>query len=68
MIVSTHAVSTRALCILARFYVWFVTVEIHIIDDDGGIIDAGLLAAFGALLHFRKPHTSIQNEELIIVC
>ncbi|KAH7826824.1 putative exosome complex exonuclease [Monocercomonoides exilis] len=60
------SISTRALCVLATVHVWDIDVNIHIIDDCGNVIDASLLAAFAALLNFKKLRTSIVSDKLIV--
>lgn len=64
----SKAISTRALCILATVYVWSLDINIHIVDDCGCVIDAAMYAAFTALIHFRRPRTSVVSDQLIIVC
>lgn len=47
--------------------VWLVRVDLHLLNDDGNILDAFLLAAISALLHFRKPYVVIQGNDVVIV-
>ncbi|KAK2964421.1 putative Exosome complex component rrp45 [Blattamonas nauphoetae] len=63
-ICDSHAINTRALCIQATKYVWNLEVELTVIEDDGGIVDTALLAAFTAILHYRKPKTRIVGNSL----
>ncbi len=35
--------------------VWMINVDIHVLDHDGNLIDAGALAAVSALLHTKLP-------------
>ncbi len=33
--------------------VWSIRVDVHVLDHDGGLMDAIVLAAMAGLLHFR---------------
>ena len=46
--------------------VWSVRVDVHVLDHDGGLMDAILLATIAGLLHFRRPYASVDGEAVII--
>ena len=38
----------------------------HVLDHDGGLVDASCVAVIAALRHFRRPDVSVQGEEVTI--
>jgi len=46
-------VDMESLCILAHQHVWEISVNLHVLDYDGNILDCANLAALCALAHFR---------------
>lgn len=55
----SHAVDLEALCVIAGRKVWFMRVDIHVLDADGNLADAAVLSALAALLSFRRPDVSV---------
>ncbi|XP_002962048.2 exosome complex component RRP45A [Selaginella moellendorffii] len=55
----SRAVDTESLCVLAGKAVWFLRIDIHILDNGGNLIDVANLAALAGLLSFRRPECSI---------
>ncbi|KAK9381632.1 ribosomal protein S5 domain 2-type protein [Kockiozyma suomiensis] len=55
----SQALDTESLCILAGEKCWLVRADVHFLDHDGGLLDAGCLAVSAALLHYRRPEISI---------
>jgi exosome complex component RRP45 len=59
----SRVVETESLCIVAyekvrlsaraHNQVWSIRVDVHVLDHDGGLIDAIVLAALAGLLHFK---------------
>ena len=39
--------------------VWYLRVDIHVLDADGNVTDAVVLSALAALLSFRRPDVSV---------
>jgi exosome complex RNA-binding protein Rrp42 (RNase PH superfamily) len=39
--------------------VWYLRVDIHVLDADGNLTDAVVLSALAALLSFRRPDVSV---------
>ena len=42
-----------------RKQVWYLRVDIHVLDADGNLADAVVLSALAALLSFRRPDVSV---------
>lgn len=38
----------------------------HILDYDGGLVDASCIAVIAALQHFRRPDVSVKGEDVIV--
>ncbi|QRV78419.1 exosome complex exonuclease RRP45 [Ceratobasidium sp. AG-Ba] len=62
----SEAVDREALCILAGQQVWAVRLTIHILADEGNILDCACLAAMAALRHFRRPDVEVVGDEVIV--
>jgi len=50
-----HAIDMKKLCIVAKEKVWMVALDIHIINDEGNLIDASAIAAMVALFDTKLP-------------
>lgn len=55
----SRAIDTEALCIVSGEKVWSLRVDMHVLDDNGNVLDCAHLAAISALLHFRRPEVTI---------
>jgi exosome complex component RRP45 len=62
----SRAIDTEGLCIKAGEKVWSIRTDIHILDDEGNLIDCACIAAISALLHFRRPEVAIIDDEVIV--
>lgn len=64
----SQAFDVEALCVVAGERVWAVRVDLHVLDHDGNLTDACVLAAMAALQHFRRPEVSVSmdGEELLM--
>ena len=62
----SNAIDTESLCIIAGAKCWSVRADIHVLDFDGGIVDASCIATMAALQHFRRPEVSIDGEDVTI--
>ena len=40
--------------------------DVHVLDYDGGLVDASCVAVIAALQHFRRPDVSIEGEQVTI--
>lgn len=49
------AIDTKKLCIKEKEKVWFVCLDVHILNHDGNLIDASSLAAITALMNTKIP-------------
>jgi len=54
----------ESLCILTHEYVWEISVNLHVIDYDGNILDCANLAALCALAHFRYPAVTVTGTDV----
>jgi len=54
-------VDMESLCILAYECVWEISVNLHVLDYDGNILDCANLAALCALAHFRCPAVTVKG-------
>lgn len=50
------AIDVKKLCIALGESVWIVFIDVHILNDDGNLIDASCLAAIAALLTTTVPN------------
>lgn len=62
----SNAIDTESLCIIAGAKCWSVRADVHVLDADGGLIDASSIAILAALKHFRRPDVSVEGEEVTI--
>ncbi|XP_065322293.1 exosome complex component RRP45-like isoform X2 [Gordionus sp. m RMFG-2023] len=46
--------------------VWQIQLNVHLLNDDGNIIDCAYLASYIAFHHFRLPQSSLSGTDLII--
>ena len=60
------ALDTESLCLIAGKKCWSVRVDLHVLSQDGNLIDASCFAVVAALRHFKKPDTSMDGETLTI--
>ncbi len=50
------AIDVKKLCIAAGESVWIVFIDVHVLNDDGNLIDASCLAAIAALMTTIVPN------------
>ncbi len=58
----SHCVDFKKLCITSGEKVWTVFVDIHIINDDGNLIDCSFLASLAALMNTKLPSLDDENK------
>jgi len=51
----SHCIDLESLCIQEGKEVWMVNIDIHVLDHDGNLIDAGAIGAIAALLTTKIP-------------
>lgn len=61
-----RALDTEALAIVAGEKVWAITCTIHVVDHGGNLIDCVSLAAIAAMMHYRRPEVSVQNNATVV--
>lgn len=62
----SRAIDTEGLCILAGSQVWSIRLDIHVLDDEGNVLDCACLAAIAALMHFRRPDVTVSGEQVTV--
>ena len=60
----SNAVDTESLCIIAGAKCWSLRADVHVLDCDGGLVDASCASIMAALQHFRKPDVSVDGENV----
>eukprot|EP00371_Babesia_bovis_P000533 XP_001609180.1 3' exoribonuclease family, domain 1 containing protein [Babesia bovis T2Bo] len=55
-------IDVESLCIVSRKHVWCLRVNIHILQNDGNLLDATNIAVFKALMSYRKPDTQLNGD------
>lgn len=63
----SNALDTESLCIIAGQKCFALRADVHIVDHDGGLIDASCIAVMAALQHFRRPDVQVEGEKAIIL-
>ncbi|KAF2277814.1 uncharacterized protein EI97DRAFT_374218 [Westerdykella ornata] len=63
----SNALDTESLCIIAGLKCFALRADVHIIDHDGGLIDASCIAVMAALQHFRRPDVVVEGEKAIVL-
>jgi ribonuclease PH len=58
----SHALDVEALCVIHGERVWAIQVNVTVLDHDGNLTDAAVLAAMAALSHFRRPEVTVVQE------
>ncbi|KZF21499.1 exosome complex endonuclease 2/ribosomal RNA processing protein-like protein [Xylona heveae TC161] len=58
----SNALDTEALCLIAGQAVWSIRADVHVVDHDGGLVDASCIAVMAALKHFRRPDATVSGE------
>lgn len=61
----SKTIDTEKLCIKAGEAVWSVSVDIHVMNDDGNLLDAGALAALAALEDANLLKYDLEAKKLI---
>lgn len=40
--------------------------DVHVLDHDGGLVDASCIAVVAALQHFRRPEISVEGDQVTV--
>jgi len=62
MVKESQAIDTEALCVINGERVWCLRVDVTVLDHDGNLCDACVLAAIAALQHFRRPEVTVAQQ------
>lgn len=60
-------VDLESLCIQSGMKVWVLRVDLHVLNNDGNMVDALSVAAIAALNHFRRPDVNVCGEEVTVL-
>ncbi|KAF2653110.1 exoribonuclease [Lophiostoma macrostomum CBS 122681] len=63
----SNALDTESLCIIAGLKCFALRADVHIVDHDGGLIDASCIAVMAALQHFRRPDVIVEGERATVL-
>jgi len=61
----SQCIEVEKLCIEPGKKVWMVNVDLHVLDHDGNLIDAGGLGAIAALLKTKIPTYDEKNDKVV---
>lgn len=64
---NSRAVDMESLCVITGQRVWNIRVDIHVLEDDGNVIDAVMLSALAGLTDFRRPDVQVSAEQEVTV-
>lgn len=64
---TSRAVDMESLCVITGQRVWNVRVDVHILEDDGNVTDAVMLATLAGLADFRRPDVQVSAEQEITI-
>lgn len=62
----SKAVDTESLCILGGKSVWSVRFDIHVLNDDGAVLDACAISVLAALLNFRCSSVDVTGDSATV--
>ena len=62
----SNALDTESLCVVAGQKCWNIRADVHVLDYDGGLIDASCISVIAALQHFRRPDVTVEGEKVKI--
>ena len=62
----SRAIDTESLCIISGAKCWTIRADVHVLDADGGLVDASCIALLAALRHFRRPDVSVNGEDVTV--
>lgn len=63
---NSKCIDTESLCVVSGEKVWQIRVDVHMLNDDGNLMDATSIAAIAALCHFKRPDVGIQGDEVTV--
>ncbi|QEF95119.1 exosome complex protein Rrp42 [Methanothermobacter sp. KEPCO-1] len=62
----SQMIDLEKLCIIEGSKVWMLFLDLHIIDYDGNLFDAAVLATVAALLDTRIPKAEVEDGEVLV--
>lgn len=64
---SGRAVDMESLCVITGQRVWNIRVDVHILGDDGNVLDAVMLSTLASLTDFRRPDVQVSAEQEVTI-
>ncbi|XP_030381347.1 exosome complex component RRP45 [Scaptodrosophila lebanonensis] len=61
---SSRCLDLESLCIASEQHVWYVRVNVKVLNHDGNLYDACTTAALAALMHFRRPDVTYNDKQI----
>ncbi|XP_065572010.1 uncharacterized protein LOC136034633 [Artemia franciscana] len=62
----SKSVDVESLCIIRGEMAFRIRCDVHVLNDDGNLVDACCLAAHSALCHFRRPDFTVAGKDVTI--
>ena len=63
---ASRATDRESLCIVQGRLVWSLTVDLHLLNEDGNVLDACFLASVLCLMNTRMPEVTITRDKVRI--
>lgn len=65
-ILLSKCVDLESLCLIAGEKVWEIRIDLIVLNADGNLAECTSIALTTALLHFKRPHASVIDEQIKI--
>lgn len=65
-ILLSKCVDLESLCLIAGEKVWEIRVDLIVLNADGNLAECTSIALTTALLHFKRPHVTVVDEQIKI--
>ncbi|CEP21938.1 unnamed protein product [Cyberlindnera jadinii] len=62
----SNALDLESLCIIAGAKCWSIRADVHLLNYDGGFIDASCIAVMTALQHYKKQDITVSGEQVLV--
>ena len=62
----SKCVDLESLCLIAGEKVWEIRVDLIVLNADGNLAECTSIALTTALLHFKRPHVTVVDEQIKI--
>ena len=65
-VLTSKCVDLESLCLIAGEKVWEIRVDLIVLNSDGNLSECTSIALTAALLHFKRPHVTVIDDQLRI--